>query len=184
MFPDAKWLDALKLPLKVTVGVAVAATTLGWVAGEEVLVQTAAPRTVSAACPPGPVSVEVEERMTEDWYAVLASVRTAPRAAAEAVLHGSPAARFALVRDDAETVRAIGRLGVSDAWGGVGAMWVAPGQRRRGLARAVLGALAREAADLGALSLHLQVESANAAARTLYAQVGFTIHHAYAYLSP
>ena len=59
-----------------------------------------------------------------------------------------------------------------------------PRFRRRGLARAVLGALAREAADLGALSLHLQVESANAAARTLYAEVGFTTHHAYAYLSP
>ena len=164
--------------------VAAAAIAAGWVADAEVLVQTAATRTVAAACAQEGAPVELTDTMPADWYAVLSSVRAAPRAAAEAVLHGSPAQRFALVRDDEGSVRAIGRLGVSDGWGGVGAMWVAPGSRGGGVGRAVLGALAGAASDLGCVSLHLQVESANTRARSLYEQVGFTTHHAYAYLAP
>ena len=164
--------------------VAAAAIAAGWVADAEVLVQTAATRTVAAACAQEGAPVELTDTMPADWYAVLSSVRVAPRAAAEAVLHGSPAQRFALVRGDEGSVRAIGRLGVSDGWGGVGAMWVAPGSRGGGVGRAVLGALAGAASDLGCVSLHLQVESANTRARSLYEQVGFTTHHAYAYLAP
>lgn len=163
--------------------VAAAAMAAGWSAGEEVLVQSAATRTVVSACG-APGAVELAETMPEEWYAALASVRTAPRGAVEAVLHGSPAQRFALARHGSGDVTAIGRLGVSDGWGGIGAMWVEPGRRRSGLAHTVLGALAREAAALGCVSLHLQVESANAPALALYEQVGFTTHHAYAYLSP
>lgn len=190
----ADWYRARDLPPLLTVphpsgmdlsddAVAAAAVAAGWSAADEVLVQTAATRTVVSACEPT-AAVELTETMPQDWYAVLASVRTAPRAAAEAVLHGSPAQRFALARTGSGTVSAIGRLGVSDGWGGIGAMWVDPARRRRGLARTILGALAREAADLGCVSMHLQVESANTTALVLYEQAGFTTHHAYAYLSP
>ena len=164
--------------------VAAAALAAGWRAGDEVLVLTAATRTVVAECAGSAGPVEVIETMPPEWYAVLASVRDAPRPAVEAVLHGSPTQRFALVRDEAGAVRAIGRLGVSDGWAGVGAMWVDPASRRQGLARAVLGALAREATALGCVSMHLQVETANSAAVSLYERVGFTTHHAYAYLTP
>lgn len=164
--------------------VAAAATAAGWLAGEEVLVQTAATRTVISACSDATARLELTETMPEDWYAVLASVRAAPRSAAEAVLHGSPAQRFALLRGASGAVQAIGRLGVSDGWGGVGAMWVDPDRRGRGLARALLGALAVEAATLGCVSMHLQVESESSRAIALYQQAGFTTHHTYTYLSP
>ena len=155
----------------------------GWGIGAPVLVQTAATRIVRQVDAPA-LPLEVTDTMTDDWYAALTSYRTAPRAAARAVLHGSPRQRFALVRDPGGATAAIGRLGVSDGWGGIGAMWVAPARRRSGVARALARALAEEAAALGCVSLHLQVEHANRAAVAMYARLGFTTHHAYAYLAP
>ena len=163
--------------------VVAAARAAGWRAGEPVLVRTAATRTVRSI-EAADVGVEVGVRMDDEWYAALATYRAAPRAAAEAVLHGSPDQRFALVRDSGGSVVAIGRLGVSDGWGGLGAMWVAPGHRRRGLARAMVRTLADEASDLGCVSLHLQVEAGNSPALSLYTEVGFGPHHAYVYLAP
>lgn len=159
------------------------ARAAGWRSGEPVLVQTAATTAVRRTVAPA-MAVEVRAHMDADWYAALATYRTAPRQAAQAVLHGSAHQRFALVRDPDGSVVAIGRLGVSDGWGGLGAMWVAPGHRRRGVGRALVRVLADEASTLGCVSLHLQVEVANSAARALYAQVGFRTHHAYAYLAP
>jgi predicted GNAT family acetyltransferase len=52
------------------------------------------------------------------------------------------------------------------------------------VARALVRSLAAEADALGCVSLHLQVEASNATAVEVYARVGFTTHHAYAYLSP
>ena len=160
-----------------------AAQAADWRIGEPVLVQTAATREVRQVTAPD-VHVEVGAQASDGWYAALAAYRTAPRAAAQAVLHGSPDQRFALVRDAEGAVVAIGRLGVSDGWGGLGAMWVAPDHRRRGVGRALVRAMAEEAAGLGCVSVHLQVEVANSAARALYAEVGFSTHHAYAYLAP
>lgn len=160
-----------------------AALAAGWRTGEPVLVQTAATREVRQVTAPEE-PVEVGTAMTEDWYAALTSYRTAPRAAAGAVLHGSPEQRFALVRGPGGQAVGIARLGVSDGWGGIGAMWVAPHARRRGVARALVRSLAAEADALGCVSLHLQVEASNTTAVEVYARVGFTTHHAYAYLSP
>ncbi|MGA8045597.1 MAG: GNAT family N-acetyltransferase [Dermatophilaceae bacterium] len=190
----ARWYELRSLPTLLTVPVTdvealdrdalvTVARAAGWRSGEPVLVQTAATAAVRRADAPD-VAVEVREHMCDEWYAALATYRTAPRAAAQAVLHGSPDQRFALVRDAGGSVVAIGRLGVSDGWGGLGAMWVAPGHRRRGVGRALVRALADEASALGCVSLHLQVETVNSAARALYAQVGFSTHHAYAYLAP
>ncbi|MCA1782832.1 MAG: GNAT family N-acetyltransferase [Dermatophilaceae bacterium] len=178
----------LTVPLPPGVGlatddVAAAAVAAGWVAGSPVLAQTAATRSVVTGCADATALVEVADTMTDDWYAALARSRAAPRSAAEAVLHGSPTQRFAVLRSGSGAVTAIGRLGVSDGWGGVGAMWVDPDRRGRGLARELLGVLAAEAAALGCVSLHLQVDSANSAAISLYERVGFTTHHTYAYLS-
>jgi ribosomal protein S18 acetylase RimI-like enzyme len=87
------------------------------------------------------------------------------------------------VRDAGRTV-AVCRLAVSRAWGGITAMEVAPSHRRRGLARAVLSALAAASVRLGGISLYLQVAQENGAAQRLYAAAGFTVHHRYAYWSP
>jgi arginase len=64
-------------------------------------------------------------------------------------------------------------------WSGVFCMAVDPGLRRRGVARAVLRALAEWSRDRGARGLYLQVECDNAAARALYASMGFTRSHGY-----
>ncbi|MFI2430781.1 GNAT family N-acetyltransferase [Streptomyces sp. NPDC018693] len=74
---------------------------------------------------------------------------------------------------------AIGRCVVDGRWAGFAAVEVDPAQRRRGLATAVMAALARRALDEGASAAWLQVEEDNAGARALYAGMGFGAHHAY-----
>jgi GNAT superfamily N-acetyltransferase len=54
-----------------------------------------------------------------------------------------------------------------------------PAMRRRGVARAVLGALASWSRDRGASGLFLQVERDNTPAHALYASMGFTRSHGY-----
>lgn len=173
-----------------------------WTPSEPVLVMTAATRTVvaqavgpgtdgsagaahtaGASLPTGAgVVVEVADRMSDAWFGLLSRSRAADRDAADALLHGSPAQRFALARRDGAPI-GIARLGISAGWGGIGAMWVDPEHRARGVARQLLGILAQEAAARGCVSLHLQVEASNTAAIPLYETVGFTTHHRYAYLS-
>ncbi|CAL9519551.1 hypothetical protein SUDANB58_03818 [Streptomyces sp. enrichment culture] len=74
---------------------------------------------------------------------------------------------------------AIGRCAVDGRWAGFAAVEVDPAARRRGLATAVMAALARRALEEGASAAWLQVETGNAAARALYAGMGFSAHHAY-----
>ncbi|MFD7062550.1 GNAT family N-acetyltransferase [Streptomyces sp. NPDC059906] len=80
---------------------------------------------------------------------------------------------------DAGDVAAIGRCVVDGRWASFAAVEVDPAQRRRGLATAVMAALARRALDEGASAAWLQVETDNAGARALYAGMGFAAHHAY-----
>ncbi|MDH6628136.1 ribosomal protein S18 acetylase RimI-like enzyme [Streptomyces sp. LBL] len=97
------------------------------------------------------------------------------------VLGSGPSVWFATVPGTAEGAApaAIGRCVVDGRWAGFAAVEVDPGQRRRGLATAVMAALARRALDEGASAAWLQVETDNAAARKLYAGMGFSTHHAY-----
>ncbi|MGW8061655.1 GNAT family N-acetyltransferase [Streptomyces ziwulingensis] len=74
---------------------------------------------------------------------------------------------------------AVGRCAVDGRWASFAAVEVDPAQRRRGLATAVMAALARRALDEGASAAWLQVEADNARARALYAGMGFAAHHAY-----
>ncbi|MFE5603789.1 GNAT family N-acetyltransferase [Streptomyces coelicoflavus] len=74
---------------------------------------------------------------------------------------------------------AIGRCVVDGRWASFAAVEVDPARRRQGLATAVMAALARRALDEGASAAWLQVETDNAAARALYARMGFAAHHAY-----
>lgn len=74
---------------------------------------------------------------------------------------------------------AIGRCVVDGRWAGFAAVEVDREQRRRGLATAVMAALARQALDEGASAAWLQVEKDNEGARALYAGLGFGAHHAY-----
>jgi GNAT superfamily N-acetyltransferase len=69
----------------------------------------------------------------------------------------------------------------SGEWAGFTAFEVDPARRRRGLASAIIAALAGLARDRGIAGLYLQAEDGNAAARSLYRQAGFADHHGYHY---
>ncbi|MGW2640258.1 GNAT family N-acetyltransferase [Streptomyces sp. NPDC001348] len=77
------------------------------------------------------------------------------------------------------TPLAVGRCVVDGRWAGFAAVEVDPAVRRRGLATAVMAALARRALAEGASAAWLQVETDNEAARALYAGLGFSAHHTY-----
>ncbi|MFF7855536.1 GNAT family N-acetyltransferase [Streptomyces sp. NPDC007904] len=94
------------------------------------------------------------------------------------VLGSGPSVWFAAV-PGREAPAAIGRCVVDGRWAGFAAVEVDPAQRRRGLATAVMAALARRALDEGASAAWLQVEDDNAGARALYDRMGFAAHHAY-----
>ena len=72
---------------------------------------------------------------------------------------------------------------VERGWAGVFGMGTAPAARRRGVASAILYALARHACVSGATQLYLQVEEGNAAARALYSRAGFAAAYRYHYRS-
>ncbi len=162
----------------------------GYVARIATLTLTA-PTRLLADLPPGgalrgvgdPPGVDVGGELTQEWFAAYRAYRPVDDEAARAILTGSPAQAFATVRDDDGGVIGIGRLGLSAAWGGIAAMWVDPAARRRGIATAMLRALARTADAAGAASLHLQTDTDNTTALALYERHGFERHHAYVNLS-
>jgi N-acetylglutamate synthase len=87
---------------------------------------------------------------------------------------------FALVRSGHGPLAA--GLGVVDReWLGIFAMLTVPEARRRGAARAILGALTRWGANRGATRAYLQVERDNAPARALYQALGFVRAYDYHY---
>ncbi|MFE7614890.1 GNAT family N-acetyltransferase [Streptomyces sp. NPDC057496] len=107
------------------------------------------------------------------------------------VLRGGPSVWFASIPADETDAgtdaaaggsappAAIGRCVVDGRWAGFMAVEVDPAYRRRGLATAVMTALARRALDEGASAAWLQVESDNEGARAMYEGMGFAVHHLY-----
>lgn len=75
---------------------------------------------------------------------------------------------FASAQDHGRTV-AVGCASLAEGWCGIHGMRTLPAHRGRGLAGAVLSALAQAAAARGIERCFLQVEAHNAAARSLYA---------------
>ncbi|MCH0540083.1 GNAT family N-acetyltransferase [Streptomyces sp. MUM 203J] len=97
------------------------------------------------------------------------------------VLEAGPSVWFATIPGAAseDVPAAIGRCVVDGRWAGFMAVEVAPERRREGLATAVMAALAARALEEGASAAWLQVETGNQAARTMYAGMGFAVHHLY-----
>ncbi|BBA99883.1 putative acetyltransferase [Actinacidiphila reveromycinica] len=146
----------------------------GWTHEADTLVRTAPLGPLTDLPEPPGAGVELSRAPDAAWLA--AYHRTGELAdAALRVVSGGPSVWFA------GAPGAIGRAVVEGPWVLFGAVEVAPGQRRRGLATAVMGALARRAYDEGARAAYLQVEADNAAARALYDGLGFTDHHRYHY---
>ncbi|MFH9421486.1 GNAT family N-acetyltransferase [Streptomyces sp. NPDC017529] len=143
---------------------------------------------IAALAPVGDLDADVSRvvlgrRVDDGW---LRRYRRSARPGPEVlkVLHGGPSVWFASVPDEAGGVAAIGRCVVDGRWAGFAAVEVGAEHRRRGLASAVMAALARKALDEGASAAYLQVETDNDGARALYDGLGFVTHHHYHHWRP
>jgi GNAT superfamily N-acetyltransferase len=125
----------------------------------------------------------VPESDDADTQFQLASVATARRA-----LRGVDAHGVVVTVEDGVAMASVpgarGFAAYADDWVGFRGIEVAPGHRRQGLARTVMAALLEWGAEHGATTAYLQVLGHNAPALALYEGMGFTTHHAYAYLTP
>ncbi|MFD5329167.1 GNAT family N-acetyltransferase [Streptomyces sp. NPDC127092] len=141
---------------------------------------------IAALAPIGDTDADVTEvrltRSVDDGWLRRYQRSTEPGPPAPSVLSvlgSGPSVWFASVPGTEDIPAAIGRCVVDGRWAGFMAVEVAPEHRRRGLATAVMTALARRALDEGASAAWLQVESDNDGARALYDGMGFTVHHHY-----
>ncbi|MFE6042421.1 GNAT family N-acetyltransferase [Streptomyces sp. NPDC056452] len=144
---------------------------------------------IGALAPVGDLDADVSAvrlaRGTDDaWlsrYQRFSTPGHAPGSDVLKVLGSGPSVWFATVPGEgADGVpAAIGRCVVDGRWAGFMAVEVGPEYRRRGLATAVMTALARKALDEGASASWLQVEADNDGARALYDGMGFATHHRY-----
>ncbi|MFG2127810.1 GNAT family N-acetyltransferase [Streptomyces sp. NPDC048751] len=150
---------------------------LGWV--REVTAELWIGGLAAVADQEASVEVSVAREAGEAWLARYQ--RKGMSEVALKVLGGGPSVWFASVPGETAGAppAAIGRCVVDGRWAGFAAVEVDPALRRRGLATAVMVALARRALDEGASAAWLQVEVDNAGARALYAEMGFAAHHAY-----
>ncbi|HEU4427031.1 MAG TPA: GNAT family N-acetyltransferase [Pilimelia sp.] len=154
----------------------------GWPHRPPTLVMTAPLPAVLAATPSradlGPV--RLRDDPSADWLAIAAGRKGGLPAAARHLLTAVDQVRFAEVYGDSGELIAVARGTVTeDVWFGVFLVEVVPPARRTGLARHVIGALARWATLAGATRAYLQVEERNTAAVALYSRLGFTLHHHY-----
>jgi GNAT superfamily N-acetyltransferase len=126
----------------------------------------------------------VPESHEADTLFQLASVASVRRA-----LRSVDHTGVVMTRDGATVTAAIpgaarGMAAYDDDWVGFRGLEVDPARRRQGLARTIMAALVARGAELGATTAYLQVLSDNQPALALYGSLGFTTHHAYAYLTP
>lgn len=147
----------------------------GWVneVSAEVRIGALAPVGDAEVEEPAVSAVELTRAPDEAWLARYGKVRD-PELARRMLVEG-PSVWFASLGGG----RAIGRCVVDGRWAGFAAVTVDPEHRRRGLATAVMTALARRALEEGASAAWLQVETDNPGARALYDGMGFATHHAY-----
>lgn len=116
----------------------------------------------------------VETHPSDAW----ASVYTAPGfdavdgAYRRAALSRSPFVVYAHVQQDGQTLAA-GTASLSQGWASIHGMRTVPTARGRGLAGAILAALARHALAQGLSAVFLQVEENNMQAQSLYRRAGF-----------
>ena len=159
----------------------------GWriVPGGSALVMTAltaelrAPATGGSGAPAG-LTLDVADTPDEQWLATYRYRGQPLSPHALPLLLSAPSQAFFSLRDDGATV-AVARGSLGGGWAGLTAVEVAAGYRRRGLARALLGAVAQWAYPGGATSTYLQVGDTNEAAVALYTAAGFAVHHRYDY---
>jgi GNAT superfamily N-acetyltransferase len=153
-----------------------------WAADPRVVLGRTAPEAPTEGSPRGgSVEVLVAARADRAWMDFTYEAAGERRAIHEAIVGRirNPGA-FVSIRVRGEPIAS--GLGVSDTgWTGVFSMLTGPEHRRRGLASTVLHRLAGWAHARGDRGMYLQVLAANAAARRLYARLGFELAHTYHY---
>lgn len=132
--------------------------------------------------PSGPHPVDLGTAPQPAWLAVWLAEASLPDAEERRALVGRlpTGTVYALARAEGRPA-GVGLAVVEGAWAGIFAMRTAPWCRRRGVARAVLGALARRAAAMGVGRLYLQLDRAAPAAAALYRSAGFGVAYGYHY---
>ena len=153
----------------------------GWPADPDVHVMATRLDTAPVAQRPTRQPVELDTEPADEWLAVFRQ-GAAPTAVTRALLTRHDRVSFACIRLDGE-VAAIGRGVVDDGWLGITAVEVSTTYRRQGLARQVMAALRGWGMAHGARHSYLQVSADNAAAVTLYQDLGYWVHHDYRYRS-
>jgi N-acetylglutamate synthase len=135
-----------------------------------------------ATAPTGGGRVEIAERPGDDWEQVFLGEGFDPVDGASrlAILRRASGSLFAGVRAEGRVV-AVGSASFGHGWCGLHGMRTLPAWRGRGLATTIIAALARAARERGAQQVFLQVDAANATARSLYERLGFATAWTYAY---
>ncbi len=157
----------------------------GWVIANAAWVLTAPLSTLLTACPEDPrlPAVRLDRTPSAGWLASYHYRGDPLPADAVQVLTAGASPIFASA-GPAGSLCGVARGSVSGGWLGITAVTVAETFRRRGVARSLMGALARWAADRAAEQVYLQVDLANQGALTMYDRLGFIPHHRYHYRRP
>jgi len=129
-----------------------------------------------------PIAITIAGRPGAAWEQVFLGEGFDPVDGASrlAILRRGTRSLFGEVRVEGR-IAAVGCVSESDGWCGMHGMRTLPAFRQRGYAGALLAALARAARDRGAREVFLQVDAANAPARSLYEGLGFATAWTYAY---
>jgi N-acetylglutamate synthase len=155
----------------------------GWhvVEGGSALVMTAlTAQLLRPVVLPPELALDVADTPDEQWLATYRYRGRDLSPHARPLLVSAPSQAFFSVRDGGTTV-AVARGSLGGGWAGLTAVDVAPTHRRRGVAGALLAAVAQWAGRGGATSTYLQVGDQNDAAIQLYLGAGFAVHHRYDY---
>ena len=134
-------------------------------------------------------AVELTDEVTEEWFDLYWSVESTRRrgdddiaVCREFLLRPGLPAVFAAARHGHEVI-GVGQMVFERGWAGVQCMATAAGHRRRGVAGAVLNALAAEAQRRRCAQLYLAVMADNVGATALYERAGFRPDHEYSYFT-
>ena len=156
---------------------------LGWREESRTLVMSAALADVRERTGSRPDAVvDVTTELPDDWSVVFERLRDPAIAPLfRELLVGTPATRFATVRDASGLPIAAARGAISDGWLNVTNVEVVEAARGQRLAVVVIDAVTRWALEERATHAFLQMWPDNTSARRLYERLGFTPHHEYSY---
>jgi N-acetylglutamate synthase len=136
------------------------------------------------ARPPDPqIAVALDDAPSEAWLDLCwpATQYGAERPVRQAIVERLRAPRVFGIASRASVPGGAALAVEGRGWAGITAVHTLPEQRRQGIARALLRALAGWAGDQGIERLYLQVERDNAPAQRLYEGLGFTEAYHYHY---